>query len=439
MLPGPQIVVVDDVPEALDAIQKALYENGTSCLPVQVVNAKAQLRKPLKGVRLIFFDIHYLPGTPSGAATFDAAGLVLESVLAADNGPYILITWSTYAKQHDDFMKHLSKNFPNIPAPAMSAVMDKEQFKTGDKFEIEKIITKMEAIVSSNPIVNALLCWVGAAREAGDKVVLSLFDMLPRQERFLPIDGDKLNKLIIAIAQAALGKDNVKDNRLGAINEGLGPLLLDKLMHTTAEESPVLAATLEAAMPEQKLKDLVVLENEKKGILHSMHHLSLPDVDNVLPGHRGVACTLPEGCTVEQLTGIKEQKNLLKSYVKIKVDCDPGVLADHTRWVVVFLKPKCDQAQPKPGTNRAVLALEVSDPMPPGITKAKYEALYGTPCYQREGRIRRLYLNWQFLLPITDEQCNNSTALFRFRDSICSHMESHFANHAQRPGIIKFR
>ncbi len=70
--PAP-IIAVDDDPDELDAIVRALRSLDTACLPVRVQGTKPDLKAPLHGVRLVFFDINYLPGVSTEVAMFEVA------------------------------------------------------------------------------------------------------------------------------------------------------------------------------------------------------------------------------------------------------------------------------------------------------------------------------------------------------------------------------
>jgi hypothetical protein len=127
---SPSVVAIDDRPEELNAIVNALRLLDIACLPILVDGIKPNIAKPLTGVRLVFFDINYLPAGLSETAMYEVAATVLTSVLAPENGPYMLVTWSSKSDHHDALMAHFASKVDDLPTPAMSACLPKEKFLT---------------------------------------------------------------------------------------------------------------------------------------------------------------------------------------------------------------------------------------------------------------------------------------------------------------------
>ena len=128
MLHSPSVIAVDDRADELRAIVAALEALDVACLPILVDSLKPNIERPLRGVRVVFFDINYLPAASSPKLVFEAAAQVLLRIISPDNGPYVLVTWSSKSDLHDELMAYLADNVSELPAPALSAFLPKEQF-----------------------------------------------------------------------------------------------------------------------------------------------------------------------------------------------------------------------------------------------------------------------------------------------------------------------
>ena len=99
----PRILIIDDKESDGVKIAKAIWNSKYA---VRFIRYDPKLlmktgKERLRGVRLVFMDIDLIgdgvPGT--GSKTFSAVQKALEYCLDERNGPYILITWSTFDAQ----------------------------------------------------------------------------------------------------------------------------------------------------------------------------------------------------------------------------------------------------------------------------------------------------------------------------------------------------
>ena len=184
MIPQPSIVATDDNEQHLGAIVRCIQKMGAACLPLPFTDGDVQLGRALNAVRLLFFDLHYVPGTPAGPALYAIAAGVLERVVRPGNGPYVLIIWSSHADEYEDFLRHVSDEYPDIPPPATSAFMDKTPFLLGgaeggdiSEDHFEALAARIQEIVDEIPQVSALLNWEDTGRAAAGDVIDSLVDL----------------------------------------------------------------------------------------------------------------------------------------------------------------------------------------------------------------------------------------------------------------------
>jgi hypothetical protein len=438
MIPSPKIAVIDDEPKAIKAICRSLEKMDTSCLPVLVEAGVPSVSAPIKGIRLLFLDIHLVTGVTEGAALYETNASILERVISPDNGPYVLVVWTTDKHQRSALLSYISSHYPSIPRPLASLLMAKEEYlEDDDSFNMVKVREDIARLLEEQKEASALLYWENAIDLACGELLGKLTGFIPREEIFLGNGGAKLARLLGAIAQAAVGVDNVPGKQLSAINEGLMPLLFDRLTHLPDADGS-LAAKWSAAIGSPA--DPIELNAQEKADLHLMYHFA----QGATSKHRGAIYELPEKFDLRKLMPGQDIDTLFRGYFtpEKKVDEHLAALKSATRWCLVVLRAACDQAQPKPAMNRLLLAARITGDLPKGV-QAKGAAIYQSPvCSHGEASgCFQLIFNFHFLVTLSDHEIDSLDVSpeWRLRDALCTDIETKFGAHASRPGIITMR
>lgn len=449
MIPASPVIAVDDNQEELDRIVAALRSLDIACLPVKVTAVRPNVREPLTGVRLVFFDINYLPGTASDAVLFATAAAVMERVLSPENGPYVLITWSSKSDKHAELMAHFADHVAEIPTPALTGRLAKERF-TGPRAAGEpSLADEIRSVLTDHPQIEAIMHWEDATRRAAGDVICSLLNLLPRSGRFAVTADDELHGLLGQIAKSAVGAAAAATDRRGAVHEALVPILFDRLIHQAPTEGEDAiwrrAITFAADMP---------AGNRAHGPrLNALSHIARSDSGPMQPGDRGVVFTLPPsaGRVAAEKANIS-MPVLAADFVRMwgpnneypVVDID--LLEQHARWVFIGTKAICDQAQDKGVLRPVVLALEIP---------ASWKELKGQPWqFQGHGAISttpafpppdiggaaavRLVIDWHWTLSFSDQELAGANVAYRIREPMISQISSQMAGYTARPGIINF-
>lgn len=446
MIPTSSIVAIDDNQDELDAIMNALRSIDLACLPVKVTAAKPNVARPLTGVRLVFFDINYLAGTSNEAILFETAATVLEKVLAPDNGPYVLVTWSTKSDKHDALMQFFAEKVPEIPTPAMSGYLRKERFINA----ASDLASEIRSVLGAQPQVEALMQWEGAARRAAGDVINSLLELTPRDARFLGTAGTDLHGLLAKVANNAVGPANAAADRRGAVHEALVPILFDRLIHQVPEDGEIdlwsRAIDFEKAPATDKA-------HQRK--LNGLSHIAR-EVSALVAGDRGVVFTVAPsaGQLMADRTGL-QLTDIAGDFVAMPTDkkgnrqpVDVKLLEEHARWVFIGVRAICDQAQSKGTLKPVVLALEIP---------ADWEKLKGQPMqHQGHGAIcisppfsvpssddatsteRKLLIDWHWTLSLSTKEVEGAEKLYRVREPLMSQITSQMSSYISRPGIIDY-
>lgn len=451
--PSP-IIAVDDDQGELDAIVAALRERDIACLPVKVTAAKPNVRQRLKGVRLVFFDINYLPGTPNDAILFETAAAVLADVLAPDNGPYVLITWSSKSDKHAKLMKYFAESVPEIPTPAASGFLQKELFlaprpEGEDRLDLSQ---QIGSVLEAHPQVEALMQWEGAARRAAGEVICSLLDLTPRGARFQGTASDQLHGILSKISLDAVGEAGAKADRRGAIHEALVPILFDRLVHhdPVGDEVAMWTRAIDFATAP-------AVSQADGRLLNGLSHIARQGSGPMDPGDRGVVFTVRPSAAglLADRTGLPLAK-IAADFVQMqglpgnqpRPPVDLAVLDQHARWVFVGVRAICDQAHDKGVLRPVVLGLEIPADWKVGkgapLQRVMHGALSETPAFALPSAAgaalpaKRLLIDWHWALSLSAAEMAQAEVLYRIREPLMSQVSTQMGGYISRPGIINF-
>lgn len=440
MIPAPRIAVIDDEKEAIDAIQRSLESMDTSCLPVLVNAGKPSIKSPVKGIRLLFLDIHLVSGHQDGAALYDTTAAILGQVIAQDNGPYVLVIWTSDKNKRDELVSHISDHYPNIPQPLASLLMAKEEFLGENGFEMPRVADEIKRLLNEQPQATALLHWENAVDLACGELIGKLCSFVNRKKMFLGESTKDLERLLTSVAQSAAGLSNVQGGEMKAINDGLMPLLFDRIYHLPDKDGKLKEIWARAiSNPAER----IALSQHEKADLNTMYHSARDAHTPIKAGTRGAIYELSEVTELSRLFQGHTPEEILASYLQpvSEVKSKLVELASKYEWRLVGLRAACDQAQPKPGMHRLILAAEILQPIGVngiGHHKAS-EAIFPTTEFKDGEKIFKLILNFNYIVTLSEQQFSDLklTAKWRLRENMCSVIESAFAAHASRPGLMK--
>ena len=451
MIPQPLIVATDDNEQHLRSIVRCFERMGTACLPLVFSEGSLRIPRVLTAVRLLFFDLNYLLGTPHGPMLYDVAAGVLEQVVRPGNGPYVLITWSSHEHEHENFLRHVNENWEDIPPPAASAFMDKAPFIAGgapdadiSEDQLTAMAGRIRQIVDGIPQVSALMRWEDAGRTAAGDVITSLIELVPREHCFLGNSGERLEDLLLTVAREAVGCENVEADRANAIDEGLGPILLDRLIHATASRRQELEEIWRTALPD--LKKSIRLSPEQVALLNTHTLISSRNLEGVVAGDRGAVSTFCDQLNndyFQEVFGI-EQVKLIRSYIDLKRQSEEeeflwDCVLRTCKWRLVGSRAACDQTYQRGVTLRRVcLALEVPEAFFQQFYKKQHGASHWTPVFKHDGALVTLIFNWHYAVALTDTHLNGSQVVYRLREPLISAITTKLHVHGLRPGIISY-
>ncbi|GEM_PF-1511847 len=165
-----RIVVVDNKFDEVNSLLKAFANQG-----VPYIYTDGSLgylpAEPLVGVRYVFLDIE-LNGMQGQNDKTKASGLmqVLEKIIDKNNGPYVILFWTT----HEEVIGNVLKNcFKSGIAPVANINLQKKDFYKPDNdksdvpiLDVEALLERIESELSSVPAFQLINQWENAASTA---------------------------------------------------------------------------------------------------------------------------------------------------------------------------------------------------------------------------------------------------------------------------------
>jgi len=178
---------------------------------------------PLVGVRVIFQDLNLIEGTAiPNNKDYATASSIIDALLIENNGPWLLVTWSTFtgtgpdpAKYANELFTYLNESLPEGKRPFQLLRIDKNNFSLptndgeepvedipeADKIALSKDI---ETILGNQQALSVLYEWEKSTRLAAANSVAELSNisnLSPAEKQ-----NETLGNMMHAIAAAEAGR-----------------------------------------------------------------------------------------------------------------------------------------------------------------------------------------------------------------------------------------
>ncbi len=429
----PRIIVVDDEPKHLKGLVDGLHQYGTSCLPIHFTGSLDGIKK-CPTLRLIFADLHLNEGGAGGEYErhFSTIGGLIETALAP-TGPYVLILWTRYADQANKLKSFLETRLQGVATPLAVVPLDKMahlNMPGGTVKDPAALVTAIDLVIREQPQLAALLKWEervlwATADTAG--AILALTDAASAGET----RARELGRLLARLAVEAVGKAHVEEDRFGAINEALLPILADRIafLRPTDDDKSIWDGAFQASEAE------ATISLDEAARLNRMLHVD--ESGPTRASGRGSVTPLPadrRGNAFKELFGIDE-KTAATSQFGCK-DFDPT--DGRFRWMLVQSQAACDFAQRQPGPVPCLLlALEM--PFSSAGSSNPPPSQWRSPPLQMQSGAMALTVNYRFEFMLPPETAATMNAAYRLRESILNALLIQAHSYGARPGIISFR
>ena len=429
-LPAPRVIAIDDVQNDLDVLAQALNRYGAACLPVPFSGDDTGVPS-CPAVRVIFADLHLLPGpTEDPTQQFAViAGLIENRIQPA--GPYLVILWTRYPEEALDLQRFLDERLEGVAKPFAVVPLDKNNFLEGGQLKsVDSLASAIECAVSRLPQVAALLNWEERVLDASAATVGSI------QALAIASGGPKalheeFGSLLQTLAKAAVGKKNVAPSPFHAVNASLLPILADRLVASQLSEADnqLWGTALEGSGARKDLDPATAAS------LNQLLHFAMPP-EPIRGDERGAVIALPEqyrGCEFNATFGLDTSTAAVKQFACCELEDGETV----GKWVLVQCQAACDYAQKRPGSIPFHLGLLLPDEKRSKKRKPP-DALWQSPCFDFEDERYLLHVNARFSLSLPRGLAEAGQPVFRLREQLLNQLIHRVHCYGLRPGIISF-
>jgi hypothetical protein len=429
MLPSPRIILIDDNHDHLRGLADGLNKCGAACLQVHFQGEGDVKRCP--HVRVIFADLHLTQGGPGTDHTKDftvIGGLIEEKI--APMGPYVIVLWTQFADQAKGLEFFLNERLKGVAKPVAVRALDKVKHLdvNGKVNNLESLALSIEGLFDDEPQLRALMNWeeriLGAAAETIVALLgIAMTGTAPEKVK------DSLGRLLRKIGTEAVGDVHLAADRFRAVNEGLLPILADRVafLRSEADSAEVWNQAL--------LGEEVHLSSGEAAALNRMLHVA----DGVEAGsatYRGAVISVPSaylGDAFEKTFGMDEVVAAAKQFgCKDYSKGDPRF-----SWMLVQIQAACDFAQHNPGPLPYLLGLEM-----PVESKNKKDAPPGgawqSVVLSLDGASRVLHVNARFGMSLSEAVVAEVMVRYRLRETLLNDLVYRAHTHGARPGFISF-
>ena len=428
-LPTPRVIAIDDDPKHLEGLAQGLTRYGAACLPVYFTGVDTDV-SPCPQVRVIFTDLHLSNGPIPGDYSKDFSvigGLIQERI--KPSGPYFIILWTMYPDQANKLQGFLNR-LENVAKPFTVQALDKSKYLNLQEEDVkvknlEILVEDIRRSVEEYPQFGALLNWEERVLDGAADTLSSIMKMA---ESVPDRPGEELGRLLRILAEGAVGRDHVEDDRFRAVNDALLPILADRLASMRSQGS-------DDKLWKDALKEEGEVSTEKAAKLNSFLHIApLANSGN----ERGAVIALPEefldNPSPETFDSCPKEKDMFEKQFSSK----PFHRNECSRWVLVQTQASCDYAQNQPGLLPFYLGFLIPKSSVKGSRKPP-AALWRSPCFEYEQQVQYLHVSARFPVSLLKERASQASPLFRLREQLLNDLIYHLHSYGARPGIISFR
>ncbi|WP_455633523.1 hypothetical protein, partial [Parabacteroides sp.] len=282
MIENNRIIIVDDNTDHLNQLRKIFYDHGIGCKGF-VYDGFTFPQKPLQGVRFAFFDIHLNQAGDINSTLKDA----ISNYIHIDNGPYILIFWSSHTDNIDEFIRFVNRendDFKNKLKPICLTSIDKADFLDPQR-DLEG---KVDSIISTD-LAKCIIRFDESVLIAAQQTLNRIFSIIPfpdewgKYSNFNTICRDVFSK----IAETTYGLTHAQSCPDKAIKEAIVPIFKHILLHNEDSYWSEYLTPLQSA---HKSNDLNFPDSFSIEKLNSIIHVDEYNLEKKTIFDRGAVC-----------------------------------------------------------------------------------------------------------------------------------------------------
>lgn len=449
-----KIIIVDNEEKELKTLATVFWKEGIAC---KALEYDGFYSKPLKGVRVAFFDVNLTSSLaptsefydynsdPGLKDIFHQLAIALTCYIAKDNGPYALIFWTNNQRLVNNFKVFMDERISDydVPVPVNIECIDKTDFLKSDLSEDEGLYSKICQLIHDSPI-NLLYDLEKKANQAVTNTINDIHSITLDDACSWQKPNNNLKKTFIKIAESTIGRKHIK-NRLGeGIISGLNPMINFHMEQLISNQSwndlfPINDSEIQS----------ISLDSEKKYKLNTIFHIN----NNANRCERGsvYACSSD---LINRYIGKKNEPNdWIRQLINFKLELDTEEKAQvqniikNSQIIAVELSPACDYSQNKNRLLKFILGIktnEIDDRLLSTIPAYSFfPKILMKPRDDSEQTFQLIFnFNYTVSLPKplsvnTDESIGD--LLFSLKKDYMDMLTTKYANHISRIGITEFK
>lgn len=425
-----KIVLVDDDDKELDRLSKVFYDKGIGCRKFKY---DPFFEFPLSNVHILFMDINLGYSNEEqdkkrNATLKDA----LNHYIAKNNGPYVLVFWTTNVNWKDSFLNFMKREKDNLPVPPFYiTTIAKEEFS----------IEKIDAIFEESPI-RILLEYENKMSKSISEATTRILNTIPRDAVWGETTLFDINckDVFSSIAVQNVGYDFAKQDPDRAIKEALIPIYSHTFLNSPSD---LWKNDLKDLFATKKKNEIAFPNDYNVAELNTIFHLDINTEDFSKECRGAVSYVLKDA--FEKVFSIN-----YNDWFGITLPGIEKTIRDQAKPICVEISSACDFSQSKKRTNKYLLGVVCPENIVEIVKNNEIKSNQPTKLGECSLLIKESFLhngenvvfcfNLNFTFTISSE--NNDIIgepICQFKKELMDMIGNRYANHISRIGITSFR
>ncbi|MBN1007006.1 hypothetical protein [Amphritea pacifica] len=413
-----KVLVIDDREDHGICITKQLWKKQIPTLFIHydeplLEELEAPLLKSIHtGVRAIILDVNLTNSGSANISDYAIALKLIQRLLNHNNGPWLLITWTTFEEKSTELFNFLTERLPASQRPFNVKSIDKTHY-TEDSEKINplseessnEISQLLQSHLESSPPFNFLIEWERSVSSSSSEIIKNLGEVASEHEDH-PVNFDeRLSHILMEIAVAEAGKSLDQESISPPVYSVLNTLISDRISHSAPSPFSFINSSSSSN---------TTIDNNWKAKINSMLHLDhdLKNTGSISPGSiysypKSLIWPLP----IPYMSNSNWGKFIIENFISTtkKKSITPDKASKTFELVMMDITPPCDHAQNKCVWKNFIIGLQINDDNRHFLyqedeTKIKQKL--------KSGRDLRLNGDQFIITPVFEIKNNNSQFVF---------------------------
>lgn len=433
-----KILVVDNEEEQIIKIKEVFNQINLPAI-FSTYNPMDPPEKTLTGIRLAFFDIKLHAGDDTRTIqTIYSLINALKSYIDLNNGPYILVFWSTHTDLIDQIKEIIEeREKDSLPRPFMVKSIDKKLASSPEDLK--------EAIKSelSSDYIDLLFNYEHAVSLAASRSLEQVFNVASEgKDKWGESSHFELNfdKLFSNISFQTFGYDKAKTLPVEGVREGLNPILFNAF--NSIELSQGWKGKLRVLLECNKKSDFQYISDLMKGDLNSIYHIDT-NLDNLDASDRGVINEI----NVDKDMALKLFKKDIDQIKSNFLTFDSSKTSKgerklkrlESKVVLLEISAACDHSQNNQRNLTFILGCLVPNLDKDLLMKQTGSIINDLPILKYQDQTWNMFFDSRFVITFPfGSLLNEFKPLFKIKSELLNKIATSHSNYISRLGIISF-